>query len=613
MSEEFIEELSDDIIFEDAMDALRRGDRSRAKELLTLLLKTDQNNPTYWIWLSAAVDNTKERIYCLQTALNLDPDNGTAKRGLILLGALAPDESVQPFPMNRPRVWEEKLLLAHEKPREKGLRVIARSPAVRLLGVLTVGIALVSAVIYGFVLPRQTNIVPTITNTPGPSPTFTSTPTLTGGTAAPTLAFSGPTPLWMLLPATYTPTPLYVNTPRSPQSLDQYRFARLAYESGDWDTFIANMQLIIPLEPDAPDIPYLIGEAYRFKGQNTNALNAYAASLGIDANFAPPYLGQARVRLRSNPNFNAESLLNNAIRLDPNYGEAYLERARFYIFNEEYEAALADLNRAVELLPNSPEVYQTYVNAYLGLEDRGNALEAAEKSYSLDITHLPIYKILGDLYFEDEDYQRAIEALSLYVIYENQDSVSLAMLGQAYFEIGDYEGAVDAFDKAIALNRTGLRRFYIYRGLANLELGNADDAVRDLEVAVSVDGRSYEANMGLVKGYFEQEKFGSAFLKLEVLRTLAETDEQRAEILYWRGLVLEERGDTRGALNAWNDLLALNPRAVSSEMRAEALRRLEELGYETPTPTVATPTRTPTPSRTPTPTRTSTPSRTPTP
>ena len=110
----------DDTMFQDAVDALRRGDKPRAKELITLLLKTDQNNPTYWVWLSAAVDNSKERIYCLQTALKLDPENGTAKRGLILLGALTPDESVQPFPMNCPRAWEEKLLLANEKPKERG-------------------------------------------------------------------------------------------------------------------------------------------------------------------------------------------------------------------------------------------------------------------------------------------------------------------------------------------------------------------------------------------------------------------------------------------------------------------------------------------------------------
>ncbi|MBI5963754.1 MAG: hypothetical protein HY863_09795, partial [Chloroflexi bacterium] len=75
------EDRTIDTMFQDAVNALRRGEKTRAKDLLTLLLKADQNNSTYWVWLSASVDNTKERIYCLQTALKLDPENGTAKRG----------------------------------------------------------------------------------------------------------------------------------------------------------------------------------------------------------------------------------------------------------------------------------------------------------------------------------------------------------------------------------------------------------------------------------------------------------------------------------------------------------------------------------------------------
>src|SRR5512147_2564555 len=102
--------MAEDTMFQEAVDALRRGDKARARERLTLLLKAEQTNPTYWIWMSAAVDSAKERVYCLQTALKLDPENATAKRGLILLGALPPDENVQPFSLNRPREWEQKLL-----------------------------------------------------------------------------------------------------------------------------------------------------------------------------------------------------------------------------------------------------------------------------------------------------------------------------------------------------------------------------------------------------------------------------------------------------------------------------------------------------------------------
>lgn len=618
MAEEYKAEQNNDTIFQDAVDALRRGDKPRAKDLLTRLLKTNQNNATYWIWLSAAVDNTKERIYCLQTALKLDPENGTAKRGLILLGALAPDETIQPFPMNRPRAWEDKLLLANEKPKEKGFRAVARSPIVRLLGVMVIGAGLLSVLIFGFVLPNQARVVPTQTFTPGPSPTFTATPTLFGSTAEPTRVFIGPTPLWMLVPETYTPTPLYVNTPRSPQSRDQYRLAEQAYKVGDWDSYISNMELILDLEPNSADIYYLIGEAYRFKGDTSNALSSYKEATNIDPNFSAPYLGEARVRMMRDPGYDAEDLLNEAIDLDPNYGEAYLERAKFLTAHKKAEAAIVDLNRAATLLPSSPDVYLEYANAYLALGEDASALEAAEKALSLDITSLPVYEMLGRLYLENGQYQRAVEVLEVYTTYEQEDALALARLGQGYYEIGEYASAVKALDRATTLNRTGLRKYLVYRGLAHLELGDdTEQAVKDLEAAKDADKSSFEINLALLRGYFAAEKYGSAFLQVEALKSLAETDEQTAIMLYWRGMVQEKREEQKDAIKAWKELLKMDEKVMTAEMRTEAQAHLSKLVPATVTPTMWTLTPAPKKSATPTPakglTKTATPpSKTPT-
>lgn len=594
-----------DTIFQDAVEALRRGEKGRAKGLLTQLLKTDQNNSTYWVWLSAAVDNTKERIYCLQTALKLNPENGTAKRGLILLGALPPDPNIQPFPMNRPRAWEEKLLLASERPKEKGLRAITKSPIIRLAGVLLIGAGLVSAVVFGFILPRQNNVVATQTNTPGPSPTFTTTPTVFGATSAPTRVFVGATPLWMLLPQTYTPTPLYVKTPRALDARDQFRIAMQAYNDGDWDTFISNMELIIPLEPESADVQYLIGEAYRFKGQAGNAIKAYNDALKINSEFGPAYLGLARARLLANSDFNAEDLFKEAIKRDPNFGEVYLERARYYIFHEDPKSALVDLEQASELMPESPDVYMAYADAYLALDDQKRALASAEKAYSLDITMLPVYQLLGGLYLESGQNQEAVNALELFVIYEKENSPAFAMLGQAYYELKEYQAAVKNFDKAFELNRTGLKRYYLYSGYSNLELGNTDQAVGQLETALDEDKTSFEINLALVRGYFLQEKFGSAFQKVEVLKSVADTDEESALMLYWRALVQEKRDEPKDALKTWKELVALDEKAMTTEMREEALRHLKTIITPTNTPKGGTVTPTPKvkgiPSRTPTP------------
>src|SRR5512132_344699 len=156
----------DDVVFQEAVEALREGKKTRARELLTGLLKTDQNNATYWVWLSATMDTPKERIYCLHTALKLDPDNATAKRGLILHGALPPDDTIQPFPVNRPRAWEEKLLLAHEKPKPKGWAAVKASPVARLGGFVALGAVLIGAIVFGFLqlsggqATRQPTITP---------------------------------------------------------------------------------------------------------------------------------------------------------------------------------------------------------------------------------------------------------------------------------------------------------------------------------------------------------------------------------------------------------------------------------------------------------------------
>ncbi|MBK9782054.1 MAG: tetratricopeptide repeat protein [Anaerolineales bacterium] len=583
-------EQNNDTIFQDAINALRRGDKPRAKELLTLLLKTDQNNPTYWIWLSASVDATKERIYCLQTALKLDPENSTAKRGLILLGALSPDETIQPFPMNRPRAWEEKLLLAHEKPKERGLRVALRNPVLRLGGLTAIGVGMCAIIYFGVILPRFGAIERAPTNTPGPSPTFTATPTIFGATAIPTEVFSGPTPLSSFLNATYTPTPLYVNTPRSAAAVDQFRIAQKAYEDGDWDIFIENMLLLKPIEPDAADIPFLIGEAYRFKGEIGLALESYNEAIDMDPNFAAPYLGLARVRLMADPDAKVGPLFAQAIDLDPNFGEAYLDRARWLIRRGDFADSFADLELAEKLLPGSPEVYLAYATAYLGDGDKENALEYARKAYSADILNMSTYKMLGDLYLDQEDYVNAVEALRLYTTYQTEDATGFGKLGQAYFFLGEYQNTVNAINSGELINRNGMKNYLIYRGLANVELGNFKDAEGDLNAAVEEEPESFEARLGYAKALYGVGKFGSAFLQAESMRSIADTDEEKALELYWRARIQEQRNDIRDAIKSWQDLLKLDEEVMTPEMRNEARKQLT---------TLVPPTITLTPSRTP--------------
>jgi hypothetical protein len=131
-----------------------------------------------------------------------------------------------------------------------------------------------------------------------------------------------------------------------------------------------------------------------------------------------------------------------------------------------------------------------------------------------------------------------------------------------------------------------LRKFYQYKGLANLELNNIDQAVQDLEKALDDNGSSFDVNLGLARGYYNQEKFGSTFLRADALKSLATTDKETALAHYWLGLSEEKRGFILDAVKDWQELLAMDASAMTPDMRTEAEQHLKALVTPTNTPTV---------------------------
>src|ERR1041385_8422172 len=543
-----------DAVFQEAVEALRTGNKSRARELLTGLLKTDQNNATYWVWMSSAVDSTKERIYCLQTAYKLDPENVAAKRGLILHGALPPDETIQPFPVNRPRAWEQKLLLAHEKPKPKGWAAVKASPVARLGGFLALGAVLIGAVVFGFIIPRMNQVLPP-TVTPGPSPTYTLTPTALNATGQPSV-IGTPAPLSELLPVPYTPTPLYVEIKGSPLSFDTYRLVKAAYAKGDWDEAIHQLNEVLKVEPQDAIAYYYIGEASRFKGDFSGAVAAYQLALGLNPNFGPAYVGVARTRLAMNPNANVTSFLDEAIRADPKFGEAYLERALVKLRDNDIEGALLDLGEANKYMPNSPLVYFELAQARIKEGDKNLALDAAKRSNELDVTNLPTYLLIGQIYAAAGNQEEAVKALDIYLKYKPGDTGAYFLLGKMHFDKKEYADTIGAMNKVIARDRNQ-REAYLYRFLSNLELGNGDQADQDLSTIELFYSNSFDVNIAILRLHLLQKRNGSALLMIDKVRSLAETDEQKALAYYWGAKVYETRNDLNKAAEYWHFLLNL--------------------------------------------------------
>ena len=602
--------MAEDVMFQEALEAIRQGQRARARDLLTRLLRADQTNLDYWLWMSSVVDSRKEQVFCLQSVLKVDPNHNIARQGLILLGALPADASVIPVPPVR-RKWTVE---EQEVPKRR----LWSNPYVRtafytllsliVIGLIALGVTSVSTAV------KKTPVAAVFpTHTAGPSPTWTYTPTainITPSPTRPTPTFAGPPPLWSRLSATYTPTPNYVQTPHPAN--EAYTVALRSIGRGDYPSALSNLQQAAQMSPDAPDILYFMGEVYRLQGNYEKALEYYEKALSVDPNFAPAYLGLARVKPVLDPKADILEDLQLAVDKDNNYGEAYLELASYWLKQGDTEKALELLKKAEALLPNSPLVYVYRAQIYLQMGEISAALEDAQHANQLDITMLPAYRMIGEAALQSGDYTQAQESLGTYVLYETGDALAWAMLGQALYETKNYSGTLEALNKALELDKE-LPEAYYWRGMVNLALDRGQKAVNDFYIAKRYDPSSFVLTIGFGRGLLQAGRLDEALDTFVYCERLAKTDTETAEAYYWRAMTLEAIGNQFSANQYWEKLLELPEEAVPLEWRETAF---EHLGI-TPTPTITTtPTRTP--KRTPTPTATKTtptkkPSGTPTP
>jgi tetratricopeptide (TPR) repeat protein len=607
--------MSEDIMLQEAIDAIRQGQRIRARDLLTRLLRSSQTNPEYWLWMSSVVDTPKEQIYCLNSVLRIDPDNQRAKQGLILLGALDPEGEVVPAPIVR-RTWNVQVQEIEELT---GFRALWANPIFRIafFSVLTIiVIGLMGLGIYGITNATREPVVYIPTNTPGPSPTFTYTPTAINYTPEPATAtpkFTGPQPLWMRLEVTYTPTPMYVNTPHA--AFEAFSIAERAYKRGDLESALQNYQQASDMIPEAPDIPYLIGEIYRMQGEYQKALDAYENSIAIDSDFAPPYLGKARVKQELDPDSDISTELQSAIELDPDYGEAYLERATYLLAQGEIEAAKEDLEQAENLLPESPllHLHQAQISLVEGAKEK--AYDEAQLALDLDQTMLIAYRVKGESAAVNGKFKEAFEALETYLEFEPEDEIAWGNLSQALYASGQYSETLKAADTAIQLDKN-YSEAYLYRGLALIELDEGQKAVNDIFITLQTQPQSFDVNLHFARALLTAGRLGDALAQINRAHSLANgagDDEQLALALYWRALILEAIGNVPSALNDWEAILDLPEESVPYTIRRAAKSHLA--ATVTPAPTAThTPTGTNTPKASPTrtPTKTHTPSLTPT-
>ena len=67
------------------IEAMRRGDKVTAHQLLQQAVQQNPQDINAWLWLSGAVSADQERLHCLQQVIRIDPENAAAAKGIAQL------------------------------------------------------------------------------------------------------------------------------------------------------------------------------------------------------------------------------------------------------------------------------------------------------------------------------------------------------------------------------------------------------------------------------------------------------------------------------------------------------------------------------------------------
>lgn len=552
---------AEDNMFLEAQKAIEAGEKARGKDLLTRLLKDDQQNPEYWLWMSAVVESEKERKYCLNQTLKLDPKNLMARRGLILLGELPVDPSmVIPYEQQK-RSWQLPEITPTQNTIPKmqwwkiGLTFFALAAVIAVII-----IAFRSDRLWVF---RGRNIaaigtaVPTPTFPASPTPTITQTPRI-----------QEPTAPWEILQNTYTPTPIHVFTPHP--IVEAFSIAMRNFQRQEWKETINYLNQAIQTESDAPDLYYLLGEAYLQSDDIENALASFEKGIEINPSFAASYLGRAKVRMIMNADV-PDKLddLYKSVELDPDFAEAYLTLIDILFEEGEVEDARALLSEIESINPDSPMVELARGKLALHDGDYEEAMNFAEKALEKDLTLLPAYKLKGEIYQANGEPDESLDPLLIYYKYNtsHDDEIEI-LLSTAYAANDMFEEAIQLLDGILERDSKFVAGF-IQRGRLYTQMEEYDKALTDYISATKLEPKSFDLCILLSDAYFSIEKPGNAYQQASECQKLAKTDQELAHMYFNRAIALEALNNDVAKLD-WERMLELDPEAIKPEWQATA-------------------------------------------
>ena len=261
---------------------------------------------------------------------------------------------------------------------------------------------------------------------------------------------------------------------------------RLAQEEDHWEQVIEYCQKIITLAPQTPQAYLDLGEAFRFLGQPTQAVETYSRLLDL---------------------FPDDEEID--IKVIEAYGRAVADAPQDQLYKEKREEVLADFE---QLSKRKKYTAADYYNLGFLYEQVGGKEEAI-RFYTKAVQMKPDYKDslynLANLYRDAGNYKLAMGLYGRLVHFHPKFVQGYLNMGLIFNALGDKQRARQFYLKVIALD-PGNGDAYFNLGYLSESQGDLSGAVNYYEKAVEVAPKNAEAYYNLGNAYASLGQNGEA-------------------------------------------------------------------------------------------------------
>ncbi|MBU0529287.1 tetratricopeptide repeat protein [bacterium] len=318
--------------------------------------------------------------------------------------------------------------------------------------------------------------------------------------------------------------------------------AKLYIQQEDWENAEIYLVKALAVEPENPEIPYLLGDLIYGRNNDWDKMNemfAKALSLGADkvilqGGKVSDYVAQAQEKHWVAIYNKGVSYFNDFRKSGDGKDSPILQDA------------IETFTMATEMNPNNGQSYGILANCLYTSGDLDGAIETITIGAAKDPNNFDLNMIAGKLFLDADDKESALIYYKHAVDIDPTNSLATRQLAQTYYDVGDKEMSLAIYEGAIAKETDNNLKADLYYnlGVLNMQLGDFQQAEDNFSLAYDFNPNDVDALRGIAQTFENAEKWSRAEY---FYRKLIDMEPENPQHYRAMARILLRQGDTDGA------------------------------------------------------------------